>query len=77
MQEYRHQGPSELSGDRPSYEMGSQTEVGHSLTPFLGFIAYPYYTITFRGQSPNIHEVGSYIKAPIRVAGPDFNLGGN
>ena len=57
--------------------MGSQTEVGHSLTPFLGFIAYPYYTITFRGQSPNIHEVGSYIKAPIRVAGPDFNLGGN
>lgn len=56
---------------------GSESHFGHSLTPFLGFVAYPYYTMTFRGYSPTLHEVGSYLKAPIKVAGPDFNLGGN
>ena len=57
---------------------GSQSQFGHSLTAFLGFVAYPYYTMTFRGESPTLYEFGSYLKAPIRVAGPDLTLfGGN
>jgi hypothetical protein len=56
---------------------GKETEFGHSLTPFLGFIAYPYYRMTFRSGSSNLHEVGTYIKGPIRVSGPSYNFGGN
>ena len=52
---------------------GSESQFGHSLTPFLGIVAYPYYTMTFRGESPTLYEVGSYVKVPIRVAGPDLS----
>ena len=56
---------------------GSESEFGHSLTPFLGLVAYPYCTMTFRTHSPTLYEVGSYLKVPARMAGPGFSLGGS
>jgi hypothetical protein len=35
------------------------------------------YRMTFRSGSSNLHEVGTYIKGPIRVSGPSYNFGGN
>ncbi len=55
---------------------GGVTQVGHTLTPFMGIIVYPYYAVTFRSRGDNLQEVGSYFKFPIQTAGRSFSLGG-
>ncbi len=53
-----------------------QSELTATLTPYIGFIVYPYYSITLRKETDDIQEIGSYIKFPKSIGGPyAFTLG--
>ncbi len=43
--------------------------VGFSFIPFIGIIAYPFYNFSYFDNGFETHEVGSYFKLPVRVAG--------
>ena len=43
-----------------------------SLTTYLGFLAIPYYSVTFNNDKPAIHEVGTYLKYPAQLFGDRY-----
>ena len=47
----------------------SEISLAHSLTPYVGFIIIPYYSITFVGKGENINEAGTYLKFPVPLSG--------
>ena len=62
-------GPSLIVDGGPSLEFG------HSLTVFFGVLVFPYYTITFRTDSGNLYETGSYMKIPMQTSGGRIGIG--
>lgn len=44
-------------------------DVGVTITPYLGIVAYPYYSLTLLRDSSPLHQAGIYAKLPIRVYG--------
>ena len=51
----------------------SHFSLGHSLTPYFGFIFMPYYTFTFSQRYETMNEFGTYLKFPAPISGVDFN----
>jgi len=43
--------------------------LGATFTPFVGLVAYPYYSFTVAEGMENIHEAGAYLKPAIHVYG--------
>jgi len=50
-------------------------DYGITVTPFAGFILYPFYSYTWRMTSPNIQEVGAFLKFPIQTSGERIKFG--
>lgn len=51
-----------------------QTDIGYTVTPFVGVIIYPYYSYTLRPGKSGLHEIGSYVKWPFQVAGEPLSF---
>ncbi len=47
---------------------------GIGATLFGGVVVMPYYRVTYIPNWSTLNEVGSFIKIPLKFAGPDFNL---
>jgi hypothetical protein len=60
-------GPTWVSVNEYSY-------IGWTLTPYFGVILIPYYSITFIPGFQYYHEIGSFLKFPILIKGPKYNL---
>ena len=44
-------------------------DLGLTITPYFGIVAYPYYSLTLLRNAPPLHETGIFAKLPIRVYG--------
>ncbi len=54
----------------PTWVIGNgKSGLGATFTPFVGLVAYPYYSFTAMVGMENIHEAGAYLKPPIHVSG--------
>jgi|JI8StandDraft_1071087.scaffolds.fasta_scaffold64284_2 hypothetical protein len=59
----------------PSFILRNDTiSYGVSIIPFLGVVAYPYYNYSYFENGLELHEVGSYFKLSMMVAGEPFRL---
>lgn len=48
---------------------------GYTITTFGGFIIIPYYTYSgFDNDSLTTHEIGTYVKMPIKIIGERFSF---
>lgn len=55
---------------------GGKTVAGYTATFFIGFLIYPYYSYSSAPGLQAYHELGSFFKFPIMMAGRKFSLGG-
>jgi len=55
---------------------GKGAHLGLGFTPWIGYHLYGYYTFTWLfGRTPNLHELGAYLKAPLLSFGGDSAYG--
>lgn len=63
--------PVGLSAGPTLISENGDLDFGIGLIPFAGFILYPYYHFTYRLSRRSLHEIGGYLKIPIRIIGRD------
>lgn len=51
-------------------------DLGFTTTVYTGFILYPYYRYTYMQKNSNQHQLGTFIKIPIKIGGERFSFGG-
>ncbi len=53
-----------LDGDR---------HFGFGVTPYAGFLIYPYYNYTYLNNGTDFHQIGSFAKLPIQIDDRRYN----
>jgi hypothetical protein len=53
---------------------GSPPDYGFKVTPYAGFLLIPYYSFLYMRNAPSEHEVGSFIKLPLRIGGEEMRV---
>jgi len=51
-----------------------ETDIGLSVTPFIGLYLFPYYEYTSRKEKTSIKEIGLYLKYPLQINGKPWEI---
>ncbi len=58
----------------PTFLNGTEPDIGFGATIYTGLGLYPYFRYTNMKINPDVYELGTFLKLPVKISGEDFKM---